>query len=82
MPETMLNSPRQQSADLSLAGSHVTFRGPMPSRHWNCGAEICETNLCYCSRRSGCGRAVPGACVCRAGGGARFLAKPPPRFTA
>src|SRR4051812_46479220 len=34
MPETMLNSPRQQSADLSLAGSHVTFRGSIPSHHW------------------------------------------------
>src|SRR5215472_14863138 len=30
----MLNSPRQQSADLSLSGSHVTFRGPIPSHHW------------------------------------------------
>src|SRR5262245_64355268 len=34
MLQTMLNSPRQQSADLSLAGSHVTFRNPIPSHNW------------------------------------------------
>src|SRR6266478_5568002 len=32
--QTRLNSPRQQSADLSLAGSHVTLRSPIPSHHW------------------------------------------------
>src|SRR4029434_97158 len=31
MLRTMLNSPREQSADFSLAGSHVTFRSPTPS---------------------------------------------------
>src|SRR5262245_2624809 len=29
-----VHSRRQQSADLSLAGSHVTFRSPILSHHW------------------------------------------------
>jgi hypothetical protein len=31
---TIIVVARRQSADLSLAGSDVTFRSPIPSHHW------------------------------------------------